>query len=240
MQQVGESEDTVYAQEIGETIGKDISQLGFNVDFAPVADVNTSELNKEIGNRSFGSDTKLVSNMVTSFVKGLQSTNVSATLKHFPGQGSSTGNTHEGAVNLDKDIDNLRKTDFKPFQAGIKAGADFIMVSHVSISRVTENTLPASMSDIVMQSILRTEFGFDGIIITDAMDMTAITSEYTAAEAAVASISAGADIVLMPQNYEEAINGVLAAVEDGTIPESRINESVQRILQVKVKRGLLS
>jgi beta-N-acetylhexosaminidase len=240
MQQVGESGDTVYAQEIGETIGKDISQLGFNVDFAPVADINTSELNQEIGNRSFGSDTKLVSNMVQSFVKGLQSTNVSATLKHFPGQGSSTGNTHNEAVNLDKNIDNLRKTDFKPFQAGIKAGADFIMVSHVSISRVTENTLPASMSDIVMQSILRTEFSFDGIIITDAMDMTAITSEYTASEAAVASISAGADIVLMPQNYEEALNGVLAAIEDGTITESRINESVQRILEVKVKRGLLS
>jgi beta-N-acetylhexosaminidase len=121
----------------------------------------------------------------------------------------------------------------------MKAGADFIMVSHVSISRVTENTLPASMSNIVMQSILRTEFSFDGIIITDAMDMAAITSEYTASEAAVAAISAGADIVLMPQNYEEAFEGVLAAVEDGTIPESRINESVQRILEVKVKRGLL-
>lgn len=239
MQEVGEIGDTVYTQEIGETIGNDISALGFNVDFAPVADINTSALNEEIGNRSFGDDTRLVSNMVKSFVKGLQGANVSATLKHFPGQGSSTGNTHHSAVNLEKDIGNLRKVDFKPFEAGVKAGADFIMVSHVSISRVTEDTRPASMSEIVMDSILRTEFSFHGIIVTDAMDMTAITSEYSAKEAAVGSIIAGADIVLMPQNYQEAVEGVQKAVEEGIILEERLDESVLRILQVKVKRGLL-
>lgn len=238
MQEVGQTGDTSYVQQIGETIGADISALGFNVDFAPVADINTSSLNEEIGSRSFGSDTKLVSSMVKSFVKGLQGKNVSATLKHFPGQGSSTGNTHHESVNLDKDIENLRKTDFKPFEEGIRAGADFIMVSHVSISRVTEDTLPACMSEIVMKSILRTEFGFDGIIITDAMDMTAITSDYSSAEAATASILAGADIILMPQNYAEAVEGVKEAVADGTITEERIEESVRRILQVKVKRGL--
>ncbi len=239
MQEVGETGDTDYAQEIGETIGNDISALGFNVDFAPVADINTSVLNEEIGNRSFGDDTKLVSNMVRSFVKGIQSANVSATLKHFPGQGSSTGNTHHSAVNLDKDIDNLRKIDFKPFEAGMKAGADFIMVSHVSISRVTEDTKPASMSEIVMDSILRTEFSFQGVIITDAMDMAGITSNYSASEAALYAVLAGADIVLMPQNYEEAIGEIKKAVEEGTILEERINASVLRILQVKVKRGLL-
>ncbi len=239
MQEVGETGDTDYAQEIGETIGNDISALGFNVDFAPVADINTSALNEEIGNRSFGDDTKLVSNMVRSFVKGIQSANVSATLKHFPGQGSSTGNTHHSAVNLDKDIDNLRKIDFKPFEAGMKAGADFIMVSHVSISRVTEDTKPASMSEIVMDSILRTEFSFQGVIITDAMDMAGITSNYSASEAALYAVLAGADIVLMPQNYEEAIGEIKKAVEEGTILEERINASVLRILQVKVKRGLL-
>lgn len=238
MQEVGETGDIIYAQEIGETIGRDISALGFNIDFAPVADINTSSLNEEIGNRSFGSDTELVSNMVKSFVKGLQDANVSATLKHFPGQGSSTGNTHHESVNLDKDIENLRKIDFKPFKAGVKAEADFIMVSHVSVSRVTGDTVPASMSEIVMKSILRTEFGFEGIIITDAMDMTAITLEYTSAEAAVDSIVAGADIVLMPQDYEEAVAGVHEAVADGTITEEQIDESVLRILQVKVKRGL--
>lgn len=238
MQEVGETGDTSYAQQVAETIGRDISALGFQVDFAPVADINTSPLNEEIGNRSFGSDTQMVSSMVKSFVKGLQGQNVSATLKHFPGQGSSTGNTHHESVNLDKDIENLRKTDFKPFQEGIKAGADFIMVSHVSISRVTEDTLPACMSEIVMKSILRTEFGFQGIIITDAMDMTAITSHYSSAEAATASILAGADIILMPQDYKEAVEGVREAVADGTISEERIDESVLRILQVKVKRGL--
>ena len=238
MEEVGKQGDAGYAQEIGETIGRDIASLGFNVDFAPVADINTSELNEEIGNRSFGSDTKLVSDMVEGFVEGIQSMNVSATLKHFPGQGSSTGDTHKGAVNLEKDITNLRKTDFKPFKQGIKAGADFIMVSHISVSRVTEDTRPASMSEIVMKNILRTEFEYEGVIVTDAMDMAAITSEYTAAEAAVSSIQAGADIVLMPQDYQEAFQGVIAAVKSGTISEEQINESVERILQVKVKRGL--
>lgn len=238
MQEVGEMGDIGYVQEIGETIGNDISALGFNVDFAPVADINTSVLNEEIGNRSFGDDTKLVSKMVESFVKGLQGANVSATLKHFPGQGSSTGNTHHSAVNIDKDIENLRKVDFKPFQAGVKTGADFIMVSHVSISRVTEDTMPASMSKIVMDNILRTEFSFDGVVITDAMDMTGVTSRYSAVEAARNAIVAGADIVLMPQDYKEAAEGIRKAVEDGTISEERIDKSVLRILKIKVKRGL--
>jgi len=238
MQQIGEQGDSSYVQEIGETIGRDISALGFNVDFAPVADVNTSSLNEEIGNRSFGSDVELVSDMVKNFVEGIQKTNVSATLKHFPGQGSSDGNTHNGAVNLETDIATLRKVDFKPFQSGIKAGADFIMVSHVSVSRVTGDTIPASMSDIIMNTILRLEFEFEGIVVTDAMDMTAITNHYTSAEAAVKAISAGADIVLMPQEYEEAYEGVLQAVKDGTISEESIDKSVLRILQVKVKRGL--
>lgn len=238
MQEIGETGDTSYAQQIGEIIGAEIADLGFNVNFAPVADINTSPLNEEIGNRSFGSDTKLVSSMVKSFVRGLQGKNVSATLKHFPGQGSSTGNTHHESVNLEKDIENLRKVDFKPFEAGVKEGADFIMVSHVSVSRVTEDTVPACMSEIVMKNILRTEFGFDGVIITDAMDMAAITSSYSSAQAAVAAIQAGADIILMPQNYAEAVAGIRQAVEDGTITEKRIDESVLRVLQVKVKRGL--
>lgn len=238
MQNVGAMGDTSYAQEVGETIGKEIAALGFNIDFAPVADVNTSVLNEEIGNRSFGQDADLVSDMVKSFVKGLQNTNVSATLKHFPGQGSSDGDTHHDAVNLDTDIEKLRKTDFKPFQAGLKQGADFVMVSHVSVSRVTGDTLPASMSDIVMDTILRLEFEFDGIIITDAMDMASITKQFTSEEAAVRAVTAGADIVLMPQDYKQAKDGLLKAVEDGLISEERINDSVLRILMVKVKRGM--
>lgn len=239
MEVVGELGDEDYAYTIGETIGKEIKELGFNLDFAPVADVKTNEANTEIGNRSFGSDPKLVAKMVKQVVKGLQSQNVSATLKHFPGHGDVSENSHDGSVNVENDIERLRKIDFVPFKAGIKAGVDFIMVSHISISRVTESTEPASLCSLVMQNMLRTELGFEGVIITDAFNMKAITDNYTAGKAAVTAIKSGADVILMPENLEEAYESVLEAVNDGTIKESNIDDSVRRILQLKLKRGII-
>lgn len=239
MEQVGDSGDTQYAYTIGETIGKEIKELGFNLNFAPVADVRTSELNTEIGDRSFGEDQNMVASMVTEIVKGIQSQNISATLKHFPGQGNSSGDSHKGAVNLDDDIIKMRKIDFVPFVEGVKAGADFIMVSHISISRVTENTKPASMCSLVMNEMIRDELEFGGIIITDAMDMKAITDQYTSAEAAVATVEAGTDMVLMPENFQEAYTAIKEAVETGKISESRIDTSLQRIIENKIKRGLI-
>lgn len=239
MQQVGGTEDAQYAYTIGETIGREIKELGFNLNFAPVADVRTSELNTEIGDRSFGDDKNIVSSMVVQVVKGLQNQNVSATLKHFPGQGSSSGDSHLGAVNIDNDIVKMRKIDFVPFIEGVKAGADFIMVSHISISRVTENTKPASLSSLVMNEMIRSELEFQGIIITDAMDMKAITERYSSAEASIEAIKAGVDIVLMPDNFQEAYDAVKEAVENNEITEDRINTSLQRIIENKIKRGLI-
>ncbi|SFR92267.1 beta-N-acetylhexosaminidase [Anaeromicropila populeti] len=239
MEEVGQTKDTEYAYEIGNTIGTKIKELGFNLDFAPVADVRTNESNTEIGNRSFGSDEDLVASMVKEVVKGLQNAGVSATLKHFPGHGDAEGDTHKASVNIDNDLARLRSIDFVPFKAGIKAGVDFIMVSHISISRVAGNTTPASVSSLVMKTILREELGFEGIIITDAMDMKAITEAFTSEEAAVKAIEAGADMVLMPDNFEEAYEGVQKAVEDGKISEKNIDKSVLRILELKIKRGLI-
>lgn len=239
MEEIGQKKDADYVYNMGVTIGQEIGELGFNVDFAPVADVKTSELNKEIGTRSFGDDPAKVSQMVDAFVKGIQSQNISATLKHFPGQGSSSGDTHQGSVDIDSSISSLRKVDFKPFEAGIRAGADFVMVSHISVSKVTETSEPASMSDLIMTTILRDELGFDGVIITDAFDMASITDEYTAAEAAYGSIKAGADVVLMPQNLEEAYQGVLAHAKDGSLDEKRLDDAVLRILRLKFMRGIM-
>lgn len=239
MEEVGAMNDTDYAYNMGATIGKEIKELGFNLDFAPVADVRTNENNKEIGSRSFGDSAKLVSKMVKAVVNGLQDQNVSATLKHFPGHGNAGEDTHEGSVNIDNDLNRLRQIDFVPFKTGIKAGVDFIMVSHVSISRVTENTVPATLSSLVMQTMLREELGFRGIILTDAMDMKAITETYTSKEAAIGAIEAGADIVVIPDEFEEAYNAVLGAVKEGKLKEERINESVKRVLETKIKRGLI-
>ncbi len=239
MEEVGAMADEEYAYNMGETIGKEIKELGFNLNFAPVADVKTNELNTEIGNRSFGDDPELVSDMVVQVVKGLQDQDVSATLKHFPGHGDASDDSHEGAVDVENDINRLRKIELVPFKAGIKAGADLIMVSHISVSRVTGTTEPASLSSLVMKDMLRTEMGFDGVIITDAMNMKAITDYCDAAEAAVTCILSGADICLMPDDLDEAYNAVLQAVENGIITEKRLNESVTRILELKIKRGLI-
>ena len=239
-EQIGEKCDADYVYDMGTTIGRDIKKLGFNVDFAPVADVKTSELNTEIGTRSFGDNPEKVADLIEAFINGIQSQNVSATLKHFPGQGSSSGDTHLESVNIDSTIATLRKVDFVPFKRGIDAGADFVMVSHISVSKVTETSEPASMSELMMQTILRQELGFEGIIITDAMDMASITDSYTPDEAAVNAINGGADIILMPADFQAAYNAVLDAVLDGTISEDRIDESVLRILTVKIQRGIMT
>lgn len=239
MEEVGEMDDEEYAYNMGATIASDIKNLGFNLDFAPVADVKTNQYNTEIGNRAFGSDADLVSRMVKQVVTGIQSQGISATLKHFPGHGSVSGDTHDMPVNADTDLITLRSTEFKPFEAGIQAGADFVMVSHISISKVTENTVPASMSKLVIQTMLRDELDFDGVIITDALDMGSITEEYEPEQAAINCVKAGADILLMSTDLEASYQAVLEAVEEGSIEESQIEDSVKRILTVKIKRGII-
>lgn len=239
-EEIGKTKDDQYTYDMAKTIGTEIGELGFNVDFAPVADVRTSELNSEIGNRSFGDDPEKVSEHVNAFVQGLNKVNICATLKHFPGQGSSNGDTHKNSVDIDSGIASLRKTDFLPFETGIASGADFIMMSHISVSKVTESSIPASISDLMMQTILRQELGFEKVIITDAFDMASITEYYTSGEAAYNAIKAGADVVLMPQNLEEAYQEVLAKVKSGKLTEKRLEESVLRILAVKIQRELLT
>lgn len=239
MEEIGRTKDASYVYNMGETIGSEISSLGFNVDFAPVADVKTSELNLEIGTRSFGGEPDKVAEFTSAFVKGIQKQNVSATLKHFPGQGSSSGDTHIESVNIDSSIASLRKNDFVPFEAGIAAGADFVMVSHISVSKVTETAQPASMSNLVMDTILRDELGFQGVIITDAMDMASITDNYTSAEAAYGAVSGGADIVLMPLDLEMAYNEIINRINNGSISKERLDASVLRILTVKFMRGIM-
>lgn len=239
MEEIGAMNDEDYVYNMGVTIGKEIKELGFNLDFAPVADVKTNEYNTEIGDRAFGSDAQLVSKMVKQMVIGLQEQNISATLKHFPGHGSVSGDSHISPVNADTDLLGLRSTEFKPFKTGIDAGVDFVMISHISISKVTENTVPATMSELVIQNMLRQELKFSGIIITDAMDMGAITEKYKPGDAAVRAIKAGIDIVLMTPDLEEAYQAVYDAVEAGKITEKQITESAKRIMETKIRRGII-
>ena len=232
MGDIGTSGDPSKAKEAGSAIAAYLSEYGFNLDFAPVADV-ILEGNSIIGDRSFGSNASDDAAMVSACVEGLQEGDVSACLKHFPGLGSTTEDTHEGLATSEKTKEDFETTDFLSFQGGIDAGADFVMVSHLSVPNITGDNTPSSLSDKMITDILRGELGFNGIVITDAMDMKAVTDYYTSDEAAVKALQAGADMILMPEDFEAAYQGVLDAVNNGTLSEERINESLQRIYRVK-------
>lgn len=232
MSAIGAEGDAAKAREAGATIGSYLKEIGFNVDFAPVADVASGE-DSVLGNRAFGTDPQLVKEMVSNAVGGIEDTGVSACLKHFPGLGSTTEDTHDGRVEITKSLEEMRASDFVPFQAGIEAGVDFVMVSHATAPALDDNNVPSSLSRKVITDTLRGELGFQGVIITDALDMTAITDYYTPEEAAVMAIQAGADMLLMPEDFEKAYEAVLAAVQEGKITEERIDESLERIYRVK-------
>ncbi len=233
MAAIGAGGDASQAYEAGKTIGSYLKEIGFNVNFAPVADVTQEGVESALGNRSFGSDPQIVGEMVSNAVSGIEESGVSACLKHFPGLGSAAEDTHEGRVEIEKTAEELRAVDFAPFSAGIEAGADFVMVSHATVPALDEDDVPSSLSRKVITDTLRGELGFEGVVVTDALDMTAITDYYTPEEAAVMAIEAGADMLLMPEDFEKAYNAVLAAVQDGTISEERIDESLDRIYRVK-------
>lgn len=235
--EVGETYSDKEIAKMGATQGKELKELGFNMNLAPVADVLTNENNTEIGDRSFGTDCKKVANIVASLVKNMQKQQISATLKHFPGSGKTGGDTHRGSTETYQTIETLRDNDFRPFKSGMKAGVDAVMVSHLMLSNVTDEKEPSSLSSRVVSDILRDELEYKGIIMTDAMNMKAITDNYSSGEAAVKAIQAGVDLIVMPDNYKEAYKAIQSAIKSGKIKESRIDKSVRRIIYAKIKRG---
>lgn len=234
MAKIGASGDVQQARQAGETIGSYLSELGFNLDFAPDADVLTNPDNTVVKKRSFGSDPRVVSDMSLAVAQGLEQHQVYSVYKHFPGHGATAGDTHQGYAYTDKTLDELKQSELIPFENAIQNNAAFIMAAHISAPRVTGDDTPASLSKTMITDILRGQMGYDGIVVTDAMNMGAVTEQYTSAQAAVKALQAGADIVLMPEDFQEAYQGVLDAVKDGTLTEQRINESVTRIVKVKV------
>lgn len=239
MRVYGEEGDPEEAYQIGETLAREMTALGFNLDFAPVADVLTNEDNTVVADRSFGEDPELVSSMVSAEVRGLQENGVMAVTKHFPGHGSTGGDTHDGFAASDRTKEELSECDLLPFEAAMAEDVAMIMMGHMTMTELDDEN-PASLSETIVTGLLRQELGYEGVIITDALNMGAIMDLYSYGEAAVKAFAAGCDMVLCVDDLDEVLDAVTAALEEGTLSEARINESVLRILTLKQKYGLLN
>lgn len=235
----GAEGDTAKAYEIGKTQAEELTAMGFNVNFSPVADVLTNEANTVVKERSFGSDPELVADMTTEVIKGLTEGGMLCAPKHFPGHGSTDADTHNGFAASDRTLQELENCDLIPFRAAITAGAPMIMVGHMTMTELDDEN-PACMSGDIVTGLLREKLGYDGIIITDALNMGAIYENYTNAEAAVACIAAGCDMLLCVSNINSVVSALTTAVEEGVIKESAIDASVTRILTAKYRYGITS
>lgn len=238
MLEVGKN-GTKAAYKTGKQIGAEIKRLGFNLDFAPVADIFSNSENTVISDRAFSTNSHDAAELVSAVVDGFHNSKMLCTLKHFPGHGDTTTDSHVGLAYSDKSFEELQKEEFLPFISGIEAGADFIMIGHICVPQITGESVPSTLSYEMVTKVLRQELGFNGVIITDAMNMGAITTLYNSGDAAVKAIKAGVDMILMPMNFSDAVDGINKAVSSGELSEERINDSVERILEIKLRNGII-
>ena len=210
-----------------------------HVNFAPVVDVNNNARNPVINTRSFGEDPKLVGRLARAYIHGLQDAGMLATVKHFPGHGDTDLDSHVGLPIIPHGRERLQSIEWRPFRDGLAAGAAGVMTAHIVLPALEpEEGLPSTLSRTIVDGVLRNEFGFDGLIFTDSMQMGAIADRWSAEDAAVRAISAGNDVVLHPADVVAAVNGIRAAVASGELSPERIRESVARVLDAKARLGL--
>lgn len=234
-QTVGKTQDPAYAYKVGAGLGEALGAFGLNVDFAPVLDVNSNPKNPVIGDRSFGASADIVSTMGIQEMKGIQSKGVISVVKHFPGHGDTSVDSHKDLPVVQHDLERLRSLEFVPFAEAIRQGADAVMVAHLLVTKL-DAQLPASLSPVIIQKYLRGELGFQGVVITDDMTMEAIGKTMPIDKAAVQAIQAGADIVLVghePVKQQAVRNALLQAAREGTISKETIDASVYRIAKLK-------
>jgi beta-N-acetylhexosaminidase len=234
---VGASGDPGDAREMGRTIGGYLREYGFNLDFAPVADVNTNPNNPVIGTRAFSNQPETAARMAAAFAQGLGETGIIATYKHFPGHGDTAEDSHSGLAVVYKTLEELETCEFLPFLEA--TSRDMVMVAHVSLPNVTGDMTPATLSRQIVTDILKEQLGFEGLIVTDAMEMGAIAETYGCGTAAVAALQAGCHILLIPENLPQAFDAVLAALEEGTLTVEWLDETVRKILEFKELHGIL-
>src|SRR3989454_489055 len=202
--------------------------VGIHVNFAPDADVNNNPANPIINTRSFGEDPRAVSRLVAEYVRGLRDHGMLATLKHFPGHGDTQIDSHIGLPRIAASYGRLDSLELVPFRAGISAGADVVMSAHIVVPDLTGPEQPATLAAAVLTGLLRDSLGFQGLVVTDALDMGSIVSKYGAGEAAVRAFLAGADLLVIPADPDSAAGALIAAVASGRIATARLDASVRR------------
>lgn len=231
-------EDATYE---GAETARDARAMGVNWIFAPVSDVNNNPDNPIINIRSYGENPADVASYVEAYIAGAHSdpkNPVLVTAKHFPGHGDTAEDSHLGLARLDADQARIESVELVPFRAAIAAGVDAIMTAHLSVPALDPENQPATVSSKILTGVLRDELNFHGIVVTDAMDMQGLASLYDTGESAVRALEAGSDVLLMPRSAEQAINGVLQAVQSGRLSKQRIDDSVAKVLTAKVRLGL--
>tara|TARA_Y100000590_G_scaffold469305_1_gene656061 strand:+ start:11017 stop:12915 length:1899 start_codon:yes stop_codon:yes gene_type:complete len=235
---LGATRNTDYAYQMGRITALEAKALGVHLPFAPVLDVNNNNENPIINIRSFGDDPQMVASMGVSFVRGLQENGIAATGKHFPGHGDTEVDSHLALPVILVNRERMDSVELVPFKAVIDAGIQGMMSAHIAVPEITGNYLPSTLSGNVLYDLLRSDLGFNGIVFTDAMDMGAVNRLYPQGESSVMAVLAGADVILMPPDVTQAIEAILRAVEDGRIPESRIDRSVTKLLRLKEDMNL--
>lgn len=238
--EIGKQNDPSFAFEIGTVLGKLVSSFGFNVNFAPVLDINSNPENPVIGDRSFGINPDVVSKLGIQMMKGIQGENIIPAIKHFPGHGDTSVDSHDELPVVQKTMPELEQMELIPFKQAIAEGADMVMIAHILLPSI-DPEFPSSMSEAIITDLLREKIGFDGVVITDDMTMEAITNSFDIGKASVMSVKAGADIVMVAHEFENVVKAITAlttAVENGEITEERIDQSVERILKLKNKYSL--
>ena len=237
MKYVGEKNNKELSYSIGKVLGSELNTLGINMDFAPVIDIASNPYNNVISDRAFGNNADIVSGMSISLAEGLQDENIIPVYKHFPGHGDTLADSHYSLPVLNKSKEELKNLELIPFKEAIKNDAQIIMVGHISIPKISGNT-PASLSKEVITNILRKELNFNGVVITDAINMGAVTNNYSEKETIIMAINAGVDIILMPTSIENAINYIKDGLNENRITEEQINNSVKRIITLKYQNNL--
>ncbi|WP_088051206.1 beta-N-acetylhexosaminidase [Virgibacillus dakarensis] len=234
---IGEQGNGGYSYTIGSMLGKQLTAFGFNLDFAPVLDVNSNPDNPVIGDRSFGNNPEIVSDLGIQTMKGIQSEGIISVIKHFPGHGDTSVDSHLELPRVNKSLKELHRLELIPFERAIQNGADVVMVAHILLPKI-DPEFPSSMSPKIIDGILRNQFAFSGVVMTDDMTMKAITDNFDIGQAAVESVKAGNDMILVAHGYHNVITVIKAledAVHNGELTEERINESVSRIIHLKRK-----